>query len=126
MFSAGPGGTWSQEARISPPAVGGSTASDAVRATWNQRKGQLALRKKNERANLLTMWSRLELLAPNVDANRTLPGYRSKALQGRSKEELLKDVVHAVRQAQGLRQEGECTSPRDPCALSTPTPRARP
>ena len=100
MFSAEPGGAWSQEASISPPAVGEGTAPDAVRPT---RKEALALRKKEERAHLTTMWARLELLAPTVDMHMGKPGYRSKALQGRSKEELLKDVMHAVRLAQGQR-----------------------
>ena len=111
MFFAGPGGAWSQEASISPPAVGGHTAFDAMRPLTT--KEQLALRKKGERAHTTALWSTLELLAPIVDENRALPGYRSKALRGRAKEELLKDVVHAVRLAQGLRgndsvlQEGE-------------------
>jgi len=48
------------------------------------------------------MWARLECLAPNVDMYMVKPGYRSKALYGRTKEELLKDVMHAVRLAQGL------------------------
>ena len=106
MFSAGPGRAWSQEASISPPAVGGGTASDAVRPT---RKENLALRKKKERANLIAMWAKLEFLTPNVDMYMGKPGYRSKSLQGRTKEELLKDVIHAVQLAQGLRvrQESE-------------------
>ena len=97
----------------------------------NASKQELALEKKNERAHTTAMWARLALLAPDVDANKGLPGYRSKAFGGRSKEELLKDVVEAVRLAQGLRsddlllQESECTSSRE-CDLSTPTPRARP
>ena len=74
MFSAGPSGGWSQESRISPPAVGGGPASDAVRPT---RKEVLALRKKNERAHLNQMWPQLALLAPSVGANKGLPGYRS-------------------------------------------------
>jgi hypothetical protein len=61
----------------------------------------LALRKKNERANTIALWATLELLAPNVDQNKAPPGYRSKALRGRAKEELLKDAIHAVRLAQG-------------------------
>ena len=36
-----------------------------------------------------------------MDENKGQPGHRSKALRGRAKEELLKDVVHAVRLAQG-------------------------
>ena len=60
-------------------------------------------RKKNERARTTALWSRLEALAPKVDENKTQPGFRSKALRGRSKKELLKDVIHAVRLAQGLR-----------------------
>ena len=130
MFSSGPGGAWSQEASISPPEVGGHTASDAMRPLTN--KGQLALRKKGERAHTTALWSTLEFLAPIVDENRALPGFRSKALRGRAKEELLKDVVHAVRLAQGLRsdgivlQEGEWTLPRESRALSTPIPCARP
>jgi len=95
MSSAGPGGAWSREADHARAAVVvcGQIASHAVRS-----KQELALRKKNERANTTALWSRLELLAPNVDENRSQPGYRSKALRGRAQEELLKDV-HAVRLA---------------------------
>ena len=68
-------------------------------------KEALALRKKNERANTTALWATLELLAPNVDENKGQPGHRSKALRGRSKDGLLKDVMHAVRLAQGLRSD---------------------
>jgi len=97
MFSAGPGGAWSQEASHDRAAVvvGGRSASHAVRPLTT--KEELALRKKNERANTTALWATLELLAPNVDANKRQPGHRSKALRGRAKEELLNDVVHAVR-----------------------------
>jgi len=103
MFSAGPGGAWPQEASHAQAAVvvGGRIASHAVRPVMT--KEDLALRKKNERANTIALWATLELLAPSVDENKGLPGYRSKALRGRTKEELLQDVIHAVRLAQGLR-----------------------
>ena len=76
-------------------------ASDAVRLY--QTKEELALRKKNERAITTKLFARLEVMAPIVDDNKGHPGHRSKALRGRAKEELLKDVIHAVRLAQGLR-----------------------
>ena len=126
MLSAGYGGAWSQEASHARAAVGGRAASDAVR-----HEG-LALRKKNERARNNALWATLELLAPKVNANKGQPGYRSKALRGRAKEELLKDVMHAVRLAQGLRQDNlvldqrECTSPRELRAFLNPPPRPRP
>ena len=102
MFSAGPGGAWSQEAGHAQAAeVGGRNASRAVRPVMT--KEELALRKKNERTHTTALWATLESLAPTVDENKGQPGYRSKALRGRAKEELLKDVVHAVRLAQGLR-----------------------
>ena len=88
-----------------------SCPSGAMIATASKR--ELALQKKKERAHTTAMWARLALLAPNMDENRGLPGYRSKAFGGRSKEELLRDVVQAVRLAQGLHsddlvlQEGE-------------------
>jgi len=63
----------------------------------------LALRKKNERASTNSLLKRLEELAPKIDKNQGKPGYRSKALRGRARDELLKDVMHAVRLAQGLR-----------------------
>ena len=68
-------------------------------------KEELAIRKKNERARTTNLLARLELLAPSVDENKTQPGHRSKALRGRAKLELLKDVVHAVCLAQGLRSD---------------------
>ena len=77
-------------------AVGGHTASDAL------RHEDLALRKKNERAHTINLLATLALQAPVVDGNKGQPGHRSKALRGRVKEELLKDVIHAVRLAQGL------------------------
>jgi hypothetical protein len=86
MFSAGSGGAWSK---------------DAVRPSTS--KEELALRKKNERANTTALLTRLELLAPNVEKNKRQPGHRSKAFGGRAKEELLEDVMHAVRRAKGLR-----------------------
>jgi len=60
-------------------------------------QGDLAAQKKRERAHSTALWARLEVLAPSLDASKGKPGYRSKALGGRSKEELLKDVVHVVR-----------------------------
>jgi len=92
MFSAGPGGAWSQEAGL-PFCAGRPVAT----------KEELALRKKDDRANTNALWATLELLAPNVDENKAQPGYRSKTLRGRAKEEILKDVIHSVRLAQGLR-----------------------
>ena len=106
MFSAGPGGAWSQEASHDRAAevVGGRSASHAVRPLTT--KEELALRKKNERANTIALWATLELLVPVVGENKGRPGYRSKVLRGRAKEELLRDVVHAVRLARGLLPPG--------------------
>ena len=119
MLSAGYGLSWSQEASFARAVVG-----------ERLRHEGLALRKKNERAHTTALLAALEILAPKVDANMGQPGYRSKALRGRAKEELLKDVMHAVRLAQGLRLDdfvlGECTSPRELCAFLNPTPRPRP
>ena len=81
--------------------VGGRIPPHAVHPVPTRE--ELALRKKNERSNTTALWATLELLAPSVDENKAQPGYRSKALRGRAKEELLKDVIHAVRLAQGLR-----------------------
>jgi hypothetical protein len=64
-------------------------------------KAKLALRKKEERAHTSALWARLELLVPNVDE-----GYRSQALKGRSKDELLKDVMHALRLERGQMAPG--------------------
>ena len=69
-------------------------------------KGKLALRKKEERAHTTALWARLELLAPNVDEDKTQPRYRSKAVAGRTKDQLLKDVMHAVQQAHGSMAPG--------------------
>ena len=80
--------------------VGGRIASNAGRFVTT--KQELALRKKDLRANTTALLATLELLAPNVDENKEQPGHRSKALRGRVKGELLKDVIHAVRLAQGL------------------------
>ena len=91
MFPAGRGGAWSQKTMQARTAKSGTTASD------------LALRKKNERVQTTKLWKRLEELAPEIDDNKGKPGYRSKVLRGRTREELLKDVMHAVRLAQGLR-----------------------
>ena len=106
MFSAGPGGGWSQEDSIGRIAIGraasGRTASDVVRPAPTKN----SLRKKNERENTTALLATLELLAPNVDANKGQPGHRSKALRGRAKEELLKDVVQAVRLARRLMAPG--------------------
>jgi len=104
MFSAGPGGAWSHEASHAREAVVVSnlTASHAVRPgtrMQNPTKVELALRKKNERANTTALLATLELLVPNVDENKRQPGNRCKALRGRAKDELLKDVMHAVRLA---------------------------
>ena len=123
MFLAGYGSSWSQEASHARAVV--EATSDAIR-----HEG-LALRKKNERAHTTELWATLELLAPSVDANKGHPGYRSKALRGRTKEELLKDVMHAVRLAQGRQDDldlgkSECTSPRKLCALWNSTSRPRP
>ena len=79
------------------------TASDAVRHYTT--KEELALRKKNERATTIRLLTRLDLLAPTVEENIVQPGHRSKALRGREKGELLKDVIHAVRLAQGQRSD---------------------
>ena len=68
-------------------------------------KEELALRKKNERAHTTKLLARLGLLAPSVNENTTHPGNRSRALRGREKGELLKDVIHAVRLAQGQRND---------------------
>ena len=87
MSAAEPGGTWPQEA-ISHTA-----------------KEQLALRKKSERAHTTKLLATLELLAPIVNENTGPPGHRSKALRGRARDELLKDVMHAVRLAKGLRTD---------------------
>ena len=78
-------------------------ASEVVRPYTT--KEELALRKKNERSRTTKLLARLELLAPSVDEHKTQPGHRSKALRGRAKEELLKDVMHAVCLAQGLRSD---------------------
>ena len=69
-------------------------------------KEKLAQRKKEERAHTTALWARLELLAPNVDEDTTQPRYRSKAVAGRTKDELLKDVMHAVQQAHGSMAPG--------------------
>ena len=79
------------------------TASDAVRHYTT--KEELALRKKNERATTIRLLARLDLLAPTVEENIVQLGHRSKALRGREKGELLKDVIHAVRLAQGHRSD---------------------
>jgi len=64
-------------------------------------KAKLALRKKEGRAHTSALWARLESLVPNVDENRAQPGCRSKALKGRTKDEILTDVTHALRLAHG-------------------------
>ena len=117
MFCDGPGGAWSQENSIPPRAArapsdetvlfagpgGGWTQENRIGVSASARTAaKNALRKKNERANTTALWATLELLAPSVDANKEQPGHRSKALRGRVKEELLKDVVHAVRLARKL------------------------
>ena len=101
MFPAGPGGAWSQEASHARAAVRGGTPPDAVRPCTS--KEELALRKRNERTHTTNLWVTLALLAPSVDenkANKGQGGFRSKALQGRTKEQILQDVMHAVRPAQ--------------------------
>jgi len=103
MFSAGSGGAWSQEASHVRAAESGRTAFDAVRPYTT--KEELALRKRSERANTTKLMARLELLAPKMDQNTLPGGLRSKALRGRAREELLKDVMHAVRLAQVLRSD---------------------
>jgi hypothetical protein len=62
-------------------------------------KVMLATRKRAERAETTALWARMELLAPKLDENKGVPGgQRSKLLRtGRSKEELLKDVLVVVR-----------------------------
>ena len=90
MIAAGPIGAWPQEA---------TPARAAVVVRPYMSKAELALRKKNERENTTALLATLELLAPNVDTHKKPPGRRSKALRGRAKEELLKDVMHAVRLA---------------------------
>ena len=99
MFSAGPGGAWSQEASHGWAAESVRTASHEV------HQEELALRKRIERANTTALWAKLALLAPNMEENKGLGGRRTKALRGRTKEELLKDVMHAVRLAQVVRSE---------------------
>ena len=103
MFSAERGGAWSREASHAQAAASGRTASDAVRPYSNTTKEELAMRKKHERAHTTELLKRLEELTPKVDENMGQPGNRSKALRGRARDELLKDVMHAVRLAQGLR-----------------------
>ena len=105
MYSAGPGGAWSQEASHAQAVASERTASVAVRPYSYTTKEELALRKKNERAHTTKLLARLELLAPKVDEHQGQSGHRSKALRGREKGELLKDVMHAVRLAQGLRSD---------------------
>jgi len=141
MFSAGPGGAWSQTEGHARTAmvVGGRLAPTVdekggrLAPTVDEKAGlpaatkeKLALRKKDERANTIALWTTLELLAPIVDENKAQPGYRSKALRGRAKEELLKDVMHAVRLAQGPRLDdfvlGECLPPRIMCLLEPNPP----
>jgi len=101
MFSAGPDGAWSQAASHAREAENG-TASDAVRPITTKK--ELALRKKNERAHKISLLASLEVLAPSLDENRGHPGGgRSKALRGRAKDELLKDVIDVVRLARGRR-----------------------
>jgi len=46
-----------------------------------------------------------------VDENKGQPGHRSKALRGRTKEELLADVMHAVRLAQRVRSDNLVLDP---------------
>ena len=104
MFSAGPGGAWSQEASHARAAESGRTASDAVRPDTTQE--DLALQKRKESAHTTNLMARLELLAPKVDENKGQPGgHRSKALQGRAKEELMKDGMRTVRMGQVLRSD---------------------
>ena len=43
-------------------------------------KGELARRKKNERARTTAIWAKLEMLAPNVDQNQGQPGFRFHTL----------------------------------------------
>ena len=105
MFSAGPGGAWSQEASHGWAAESVRTASHEV------HQEELALRKRIERANTTALWAKLALLAPNVDENKGQPGHRSKALRGRTKEELLADVMHAVRLAQRVRSDNLVLDP---------------
>jgi hypothetical protein len=104
MFSAGTDGAWSQAASHAWEAENGA-ASDAVRPITTKK--ELALRKKNERAHTTKLLARLEFLAPSLDESKGQPvGMRSKALRGRAKEELLKDVIDLVRlKAPGLRSE---------------------
>ena len=97
MFSAGSGGAWSQEASH-------ARASDAVRPCTT--KEDLALRKRNERTHTANLWATLALLAPSVDEDKGKTGRRTRVLQGRTKEQLLKDVVHAVWRAQRLAGHG--------------------
>jgi len=103
MLSAGSGGGCSKEASHARAAESGRTASDTVRPYTT--KEELALRKRSERANTTKLMARLELLAPKVVENTQPGGLRSKALRGRAREELLKDVMHAVRLAQVLRSD---------------------
>jgi len=103
MFSAGPGGAWSQAASHAREAENG-TASYAVRPITTKK--ELALRKKNARANTTKLLARLEILSPSLVENRGQPGGgRSKALRGRAKEERLKDVIDVDRLAHGRRSD---------------------
>lgn len=79
--------------------VGGRKASDEGREGAPPFKAVLALRKKKERAQTSELWATMELLAPTLEENKGVPGgQRSKLLRtGRSKEELLKDVLAVVR-----------------------------
>jgi len=103
MFSAGPNGAWPQAAGHAREAENG-TASDAVRPITTKK--DLALRKKNK-PNAAKPLARLEFLAPSLDENKGQPGGgRSRALRGRAKGELLKDVIDVVRLAHGILSEG--------------------
>ena len=103
------GNTWSHE---TTRATKRELALPTKKERGSKDKEDLAVRKRKERAHMTGLWAKLELLAPNVDENKAPPGYRSKALQGRAKDELLKDIMHAVRLARG---------PLAPAAITTQT-----
>jgi len=72
-------------------------APTASKEGGGSRKEVLRLRKKKEREELSWLFARLEELAPHVEMKKVKPGYRSGALLGRTKEEILEDAVHCVR-----------------------------
>ena len=74
MFSAAPGGAWSQEAMQDMERASSSASTERPSTS----KESLALRKKIERAHTTALWSTLIFLAPNVDLNKGQPGFSSR------------------------------------------------